>query len=118
MKVVTARQVEKAKRVEDWGTLRWVASKPIAGINGLTLGRVVIKKGKANPPHRHPNCDELLLLTKGKLRHVVGRKSFTLNAGDTLVIPKNAVHWAKSTGRTDAEMIVAYNSGRREFKLA
>lgn len=84
----------------------------------MTLGRVVICAGKSNPPHLHANCDEVLLLMAGQLTHWIGRKVYRMGPGDALVIPRRAVHHARATGRVDAVMIVAYNSGRRAFRLS
>lgn len=105
-------------RRESWGTLDWVANQKLTKTRGMTLGRVVIRAGKSNPPHHHSNCDEVLLLLAGKLRHWIGRRSWILKPGDALVIPRSADHWAQALGRADAVMIVAYNSGRRAFRLA
>ena len=106
----------KAKSItEDWGRLTWLASQELTG-SDLTLGRVTIKKGHANPRHAHDNCEEVLYLLKGRLRHSVGQESVVMEAGDTLAIPAGIMHHADSIGDTDADMIVAYSSGQRDFR--
>lgn len=102
---------------EEWGSLRWLAGSDVGNAMGLTLGRVVIRVGSANPRHRHPNCEEALYLLNGRLLHTVGDQTFTLQAGDTLVIPADVPHNAASIGDVDADMIVAYSEGVREFVL-
>jgi quercetin dioxygenase-like cupin family protein len=106
-----------ASRVEaDWGRLEWLASGPLGNASGHTLGRVVIKKGMANPRHRHSNCEESLFLMSGRLEHSVGDEVVTMEAGDTLVVEAGVPHNAKSIGDEDAVMIVAYSSAERAFE--
>jgi oxalate decarboxylase/phosphoglucose isomerase-like protein (cupin superfamily) len=38
-----------------------------------------------------------------------------MNAGDTLVVPPGIMHNAVNIGEGDADMIVAYSSGTRDF---
>ena len=105
-----------ARRVDEpWGSLTWLANSELGGAR-LTLGRVVIKQGESNPRHSHANCQEVLYLLCGRLEHQVGEQWVTLNAGDTLVVEAGVAHCARSVGEQDAEMIVAYDSGRREFR--
>ena len=54
---------------EDWGSLSWVASKPLGNADGLTVGRATIKAGQTNPRHRHPKSEEVLYLLKGRINH-------------------------------------------------
>ena len=106
-----------AERIErSWGSLTWLAGAEINGSEGLTLGRVVIRKGCSNPRHGHINCDEVLYLLAGKLRHTAADETVTMEPGDTLLIPAGTFHDATSIGDVDAEMIVAYSSGRRDFQ--
>lgn len=102
---------------EDWGSLAWLASKNIGNAEGLTLGRVTIKAGKSNPRHRHPKCEEVLYLLKGRLEHTAGDKTFTLSAGDTITIAPGVFHNASCIGDKDADMIVTYSEGTRGFEL-
>ncbi len=107
-----------AKTIEDgWGTLTWLASEVLTASPGLTLGRVVIRKGQSNPRHCHPTCEEVLYLLRGRLKHSIGDQSVDLKPGDTISIPAGVFHNALSVGDEDADMIVAYSSGRRDFQL-
>lgn len=107
-----------AHRIEEpWGSLTWLASRAIGNAQGLTLGRVVIKRGCSNPRHSHPNCEEALCLLKGRLRHTMGGEEVVLEPGDTIVLDAGVPHNATSIGGEDAEMIVAYSCGDRGFRL-
>ncbi len=104
-----------ATRHEDWGSLTWLAGASVSKDDPLTLGRVVIRRGCSNPRHAHSNCREALYLLAGRLRHTVGDESVILEPGDTLIVPPGVFHNAESIGEEDADMIVAYDSGQRDF---
>jgi quercetin dioxygenase-like cupin family protein len=112
---LAASEVEDARDDHAWGSLRWLANAEIGNAAGLTLGRVVIRRGHSNPRHCHPSCEELLYLLAGRLDHTLGDATFTLNPGDTLAIPAGVFHNAASTGDADAEMIVAYSTAHRDY---
>jgi quercetin dioxygenase-like cupin family protein len=105
-----------AKRIdEDWGSLTWLASEALTR-SDVTLGRVVIKQGRSNPKHSHPNSTEVLYLLRGKLWHVIGEEAMLMHPGDTTTIPAGVPHAAFSVGDQDAEMIVVYPTGQRRFE--
>ena len=102
---------------EEWGTLTWFAGNIIGNAQGLTLGRVVILAGKANPRHYHTTCEEVLTLLAGRIEHTMGDERVTMEPGDTLVVPAGVPHNACCISTTDADMIVAYSSADRDFHL-
>ncbi len=116
--VFRAADADSARIEESWGSLCWLAGRRVGNAQGLTLGRVVIKAGMSNPPHRHPNCEEALYLLRGRLRHFVGAEEVVLEAGDTLVVGAGMSHHAVNVGDEDADMIVAYSEGERGFEPA
>jgi quercetin dioxygenase-like cupin family protein len=101
---------------EDWGSLRWVANAALGNAEGVTVGRVVIEKGKANPRHSHSNGEEVLYLLRGRLNHTFEADHAVLEPGDTISIPAGVAHNALSVGDEDAEMIVVYSSASREIE--
>lgn len=100
---------------EDWGSLTWLASKTLLHSDGLTLGRVIIKRGMSNPRHSHPNSEEILYLLEGRLEHTIEDKKVLLEKGDTLRIKAGVVHNALSIGDLDADMIVVYPTPDRKI---
>jgi quercetin dioxygenase-like cupin family protein len=115
---VVSASATAARRInEDWGSLSWLANQQIGNAQKLTLGRVVIKKGHSNPRHCHPNCEEVLYLLNGRLEHTLGDETLVLERGDTLAIPQGIFHSAVNIGAEDADTIVAYSSGVRQFVL-
>ena len=118
MRVTVQRmgEFEAAKAEADWGTLGWITGTHTT-LDGLTMGRVVIKSGAGNPEHMHTTCDEILYLLAGRLRHSLGDEEVILQPGDSIEIPRNRPHRAWSIGEQDADMIVVYNSSVRDFHL-
>jgi quercetin dioxygenase-like cupin family protein len=112
-----ASQSEAGRIEEDWGGLCWLASQKIGNAKGITIGRVIIKKGKSNPRHSHSHSEEVLYLLCGRLEHTVGKEMVVMEPGDTLVVPPGIAHNATSIGEEDADMIVAYPTGLRDFRL-
>jgi quercetin dioxygenase-like cupin family protein len=100
-----------------FGVLQWLASDAIGNAKGLTLGRVTIKAGDSNPRHCHKTCEEVLYLMQGTLTHTLGEEEFTLEAGDTISIPAGVYHNGSNAGSVEADMIVAYDSAKRDFVL-
>jgi len=100
-----------------WGTLQWLASKAAGNVNDVTLGRVTIAPGQSNPRHCHRTCEEVLHLLTGRLRHTVGDDAVDLEPGDTLAIDPGVFHNAINTGDINADMIVVYSTGERDFVL-
>ena len=54
--------IARAPRSEtfDWGEITWFANDQIGNSTDLTLGRCIIRPGKTNPLHHHPNTSEVL----------------------------------------------------------
>ncbi len=111
-----AGEADAERTDEDWGSLRWLAGRKIGNAGGITVGRVIIRKGQGNPRHSHPNCEEVLYLLRGRLEHTMGDRKVILEPGDTLVVKAGVNHNAVSIGDEDADMIVAYSSGDRQIE--
>ncbi len=109
-------QADEIQRMDEpWGSLTWLAGANLANAEGLTLGRVVIRRGGENPRHGHLNCEEVLYLLAGELEHTFGDRVVRMRAGDVLRVPAGVFHNARSVGEVDADMMVAYSSARRDF---
>ena len=112
----SAKDAEGKKVHENWGSLTWLGNPQIGNLKDMTVGRVVIRKGHSNPRHAHGNCEELLHLLKGRLEHTKGSEKIILNPGDTLTVAPGVFHNALSIGEEDADMVVCYSSGTRDFQ--
>ena len=98
---------------QPWGKLEWFASRALGNSTTMTVGRATILPGKANPPHRHPNCVEILHVQQGHIMHRVGDREYEMRAGDTVTIPQGVVHNARNIGRTKAILLISFSSADR-----
>jgi quercetin dioxygenase-like cupin family protein len=100
---------------EDWGELTWFASKALGNSTELTVGRCVIRPGRANPVHSHPNCSEVLVVLQGRITHTLtAGRDVELQEGDTITIPRGIAHQAHNTGEKDAVLLIAFSSADRK----
>lgn len=97
-----------------WGWLRWLMNAKVDPKAEMTFGVVYIKPHQENPMHMHPNSAEYLHVLEGSCQHLVGDQWVTLKAGDTVRIPKNVRHMAR-TGNEACRAVVVYNTGDRQF---
>jgi quercetin dioxygenase-like cupin family protein len=109
---------EAAERITaEWGALVWNAGSRIGPSSELTVGTCIIKPGHANSPHSHPNCEEVLRVESGAVRHTIdGTREETLRPGDTIIVPRGLVHHARNIGDVDAVLTIAFSSAVREVK--
>lgn len=101
----------------DWGTIAWLVDADKADGTALTVGHVVIEPGCRNDRHAHDNCEEVLFLIAGSLRHSIGDDAVDLGPGDAIRIPAGVPHDALNTGTVPARMVISYDSPRRNFAL-
>lgn len=97
-----------------WGHIEWLVSGAQKNSTVMTFGRVTIKSGQANSVHRHPNCDEILHVLKGRILHLTGEQRFEMNVGDTISIPRGVWHNAETLSDVDAEMTIAFYTADRQ----
>jgi quercetin dioxygenase-like cupin family protein len=99
----------------EWGQLTWYANDQLGNADTLTLGKCVIYPGQANPRHYHPNCDEILTVLQGKIRHAwIDGQEVEMNPGDTITIPQGMMHQARNIGTEDAVLLIAFTSATRQ----
>ena len=118
MKASVIRQDDAARHDYGWGSLTWFASGTVGGARDMTVGLCVIKPGCENPAHAHPNCEEVLHLVRGTIAHTADDETYSMLAGDTIVVPPDVRHNARNVGRDDAVMYIAFSSAEREMVSA
>jgi len=96
-----------------WGRITWLVSRSLGNSATMTVGRVVIKGGHGNPVHRHPNCDEVLHVLRGRIEHSLGAAKFLMNAGDAISIPAGVWHNARALDGAEAELVICFSSADR-----
>ncbi|TFY98583.1 cupin domain-containing protein [Ramlibacter rhizophilus] len=86
------------------------------GLAQLSLWRQSIAPGGATPPHRH-DCDEVVLCSGGRGELHLGGQVHAFGGGETVVVPRNALHQIFSTGETPLELIGVFGSAPVEVFL-
>jgi quercetin dioxygenase-like cupin family protein len=99
---------------QTWGRLEWMVSGDIGNSDNLTVGKCYIQPHDQNPPHYHPNCDEVLHVLRGTIRHRLGDEYIEMSAGDTISIPQGTIHNAENLGDTEAEFVIIFSTATRE----
>lgn len=109
-------QPADAVRVEpqDWGRLEWMVAGSLGNSDVLTVGKCFIDPGRANPVHHHPNCDEVLHVVSGRIRHRVGDEYVEMGPGDTISIPVGSIHNATNIGDEQCELVIVFDTAHRE----
>lgn len=97
-----------------WGWIRWLMNSETDPEAEMTLGMVYIKPNQSNPLHQHPNSAEYLHVLSGSCEHRLGDQWVTLRAGDTLRIPRGAIHSAR-TKDEPCRVMVVYDTGKRQM---
>jgi quercetin dioxygenase-like cupin family protein len=98
----------------EWGRLIWMVSGRLGNSDTMTVGKCFIKRSCANPPHYHPNCDEVLHVVRGVIEQRVDDEYLTMSAGDTISIPTGHIHNARNIGDEEAECVIAFSSADRQ----
>lgn len=114
MNVNVARPADFAVEEQDWGRLVWMVSGALGNSTVLTVGKCFIKPGRANPPHYHPNCDEVLHVVRGHIEHRVDHEYVEMKAGDTISIPTGVMHNARNIGAGEAEFLITFSTANRQ----
>lgn len=114
VKANVARPEDYVTEELDWGRLVWMVSADLGNSSTMTVGRCFIKPGCANPPHYHPNCDEILHVVRGHIEHRVDDEYVQMSAGDTISIPTGRIHNARNIGTEEAEFVISFSSADRQ----
>ncbi|MCY3684441.1 MAG: cupin domain-containing protein [Gemmatimonadetes bacterium] len=97
-----------------WGTLNWLMGQAIDPDAKQTFGMAVIQPGQQNPPHYHPNCEEILYVVSGTCEHTYGDDCYQLKPGDSIRVPAGVIHHAINNGDEPLRAIISFSSGDRQ----
>jgi quercetin dioxygenase-like cupin family protein len=96
-----------------WGWIRWLMNGQIDPQAEMTMGLVHIEPNQMNTLHIHPNSAEFLHALSGTSEHRVGSDRWvTMKPGDTLRIPRNVPHQAR-THDQPFEALIVYDTPTR-----
>ena len=100
-----------------WGEIHWIWNGKINANAEQTLGHVTIYAGKKNTFHSHPNCEELMYILEGECDHWIGKDIYHLKPGMTIVIPREAEHYALVTSEEPIKALIFYSTPARETNV-
>src|SRR5262245_37299401 len=86
------------------------------GLSCLAVWLQRIEAGGATPPHRH-DCEEVVLVQAGSGTLILHDEPLPFRAGDTLIVPKNAVHQILNTGDAPLELLAAISTAIMHVEL-
>lgn len=97
-----------------WGNMNWLAGPPITPSALLHVARVQIKPNSVWSFHRHPDMEEVIIVTKGKVEQWIDQKSRVLIAGESTTIPQNIIHAIFNNEAAPADVIMIHCPARNE----
>jgi quercetin dioxygenase-like cupin family protein len=113
-----ARAKDNVTEEYPWGRLDWFVSGALGNSDTLTVGRCLIEPGQANHAHYHPNCDEVLHVLRGTIRHRLDDEYFEMSEGDTISIPTGRIHNATNIGTEQALLLITFSTPERQVVSA
>ncbi len=102
-KFVIATEVEV--KGDDFGTSSRLSDPPSTGAKQLTVIAVSFDPGKGHDFHKHPDQEEVILVTAGKIEQWVDREKRLLGPGDSAFIPAGVVHASFNDGDQPAKIV-------------
>ena len=88
-------------------------SQGLVGSTGIHLAVATIPPGCASSPHYHVNCESAIYVVRGNGRFLTGKNleiPLSINPGDFIYVPPDAVHQPVNDGTEPMELIVARNA--------
>jgi quercetin dioxygenase-like cupin family protein len=76
-----------------------------AGSERLVVGRTVLEPGARHERHRHPRCDEFLVVMSGRGEIYLDEGQAPSRAGDVIFTPSGHWHGFNNTGDEDVLLI-------------
>lgn len=111
---VVTRADERKMVKQAWGELFWHTSAELKNSRTMTTGTAILRPGASNPRHFHPNCDEILHVLSGRIRHTMNEVTVEMGPGDTVSIPRGVIHNATNIGEVDAVLGISFDSAYRQ----
>lgn len=82
--------------------------------NDVTIARWALEPGTKIPPHQHEH-EQFICMLEGVFEMTVENETFKLTDGDTLYIPRNALHSGKTV--TSVMCIDVFNPPRNDYRF-
>ena len=107
---------QDAAEPTDFGSVEWAVREGFPEGAEQTIGLATFDAGKSNAEHIHPNCEEVVFVLDGEVRHTLGDQETTLRAGDLIVVPRGMPHRLLNTSDRPVRTYIVFSSPDRQFE--
>jgi len=90
----------------DWGRIGWRCTPDTTGSTQLVVMDVAIEPGKGHDFHRHPEQDEVIVVSSGQIEQWLERDRQELGPGDSVYVDAGVVHASFNVGPETAQLQV------------
>ena len=90
----------------EWGSAGMRCAPPGTGCGTFVVMDVRLDPGFFHAFHRHPDQDEMIVVTRGVATQYLEQESHQLNVGDSVYIDKDVVHATYNDGDEAVELQV------------
>jgi quercetin dioxygenase-like cupin family protein len=109
-----ARKLEA--RSETWGAMCWLIEDQLVPSAGVSVARMTINAEAISPTHRHPNCNETIVLLSGNVTCIVDDQEYLIKAGDVVFVPRGSAHAIRNETNQAAVAMLSYSAGARVYE--
>jgi len=87
-----------------------LVDREMVGAKDITFGYLKWDaKTSYHVKHTHPEAEEVMYILSGRAMGGVGEEEFEWKKGDTIWVPRGAVHWAYNPFDEPMEMLIVYS---------
>jgi quercetin dioxygenase-like cupin family protein len=97
----------------EWGSMVWHTEADATA--ELSLAEMTIRARCSSPPHRHPNCEEMVFVREGVVVLAIDGTRRDLRAGESARVGRGAAHHVVA-GEVDAALVLVWSAGQREYQ--
>jgi quercetin dioxygenase-like cupin family protein len=90
----------------DWGNVGWRCIPVITGSKHMAVLDVTLEPGFGHNFHKHPDQEEMIIVTAGQIEQWIEQERHALGPGDSVYIDKDVVHASFNTGTETAHLQV------------
>lgn len=99
--------------------MEWLIDDASHGQAGFSLARMTVLGGKCSQAHRHPDCNEALVLLEGACEAVLDGQTISMQPGQSVFVPQGSTHAVRNRDKNHAAvLLVCYSSGTRSYETA
>jgi quercetin dioxygenase-like cupin family protein len=103
----------------DWGTIGWRLRPANSGSLHLVVMDVTLEPGGGHDFHRHPEQEEMIIVSRGEIVQYLEREHTELGPGDSVYIGAGVVHASFNDGTETAhlQVVIGPSIGEGGYEL-